>query len=345
MHRSIDTTEFSTIRKVALGGAVACVLFAAATVLAGPSSNLFFGRWISSTAGAVAPMPEAREGACVGFSSAPVGGFDEDRIYVTHGFTSFGDTNDTRAYDIDTNTWLALSPAPTVRSEGVGVAKGGLVYCLGGRSFDVLATNEAYDPTTDSWTTLAPMSVARAGLAGAALGNKIYTFGGNAVGSGPCSGPALNVAEAYNVATDSWSPITPPPVPVTQAVAITKGSSIYLIGGCTAFNAVQPGPVQIYSPNTDSWSAGAPMPTGRASLALGVLGNTIYAIAGWDNFVGNLSVVEGYDVDQDLWVGPLSPKTTAVSETFGVSHGGRIFVPGSGAFGSSSSVNEVFFRM
>ena len=85
MHRSIDTTEFSTIRKVALGGAVACVLFAAATVLAGPSSNLFFGRWISSTAGAVAPMPEAREGACVGFSSAPVGGFDEDRIYVSSG--------------------------------------------------------------------------------------------------------------------------------------------------------------------------------------------------------------------------------------------------------------------
>ena len=100
----------------------------------------------------------------------------------------------------------------------------------GGRFSGVLNLVEAYDPSTDMWTTLAPMAVPRAGFAASVVGNRIYTFGGNAFGGGPCSGAALDVAEAYDIASDTWSGITPPPIPVTQAVSVEKGGNIYCLG-------------------------------------------------------------------------------------------------------------------
>ena len=192
------------------------------------------------------------------------------------------------------------------------------------------------------------MATARAGLAASTVGNRIYTFGGNDGGGGPCTGNVLSTAEMYDIATDTWSPITPPPSPVSHAVSAQKGGNIYLIGGCT-----QPGGpftlqtavglVQIYDPVTDSWSAGAAMPTPRASHAVGVLGNTIYAIAGYDPLIGNLDVVEAYNRNKDTW-SPRTMKPRAVSEVFAASHGGKLYVPGSGAFGAAQAVNEIFSK-
>jgi len=59
---------------------------------------------------------------------------------------------------------------------------------------------------------------------------------------------------------------------------------------------------------------------------------------------GNLTVVEAYDIDKSSWSGPLTPKPAPASEVFAVSHGGKIYVPGSGAFGHSSAVFDVFER-
>jgi N-acetylneuraminic acid mutarotase len=176
------------------------------------------------------------------------------------------------------------------------------------------------------------------------VGNKIYAVGGNNSGGGPCSSGALNVAEVYDIATDTWSPITPPPIPVTQATAVAKGGKVIVIGGCTNVSTeLQPGPVQIYNPTTDTWAQGAPMPTGRAALAVGVLGNTAYAIGGIRLAAapfGNQAVVEAYDIDKDAWSGPLTPKTTSASEIFAAAHGGTLYVPGSGSFGVASGIFE-----
>ncbi len=101
--------------------------------------------------------------------------------------------------------------------------------------------------------------------------------------------------------------------------------------------------VQIYDRNTDTWTVGASMPTARASLALGDIGDTIYAIGGLDA-VGNLDDVEGYDIDKDTWTPALAMKTTPASEIHGVSHAGKIFVPGSGSFGLSLPIFEVLLK-
>lgn len=295
--------------------------------------NVFPGRWITSQVpGVLSPLPEAREGYCLGSQG--------NKLIMTHGFSG-GDTSDVRIYDTSADVWISGTSSPNPRSEGIGVTHGNLVYCIGGRLAGVTDLAEAYDAGADAWTTLAPMPTPRAGLAAAAHGNKIYTFGGNSVGAGPCSGPGLNVAEVYDIATDSWSSITPPPVPVTHALASAKGNKIILMGGCTNAN-VPVNVVQIYTPNKDSWSVGSPMPTPRASFAVGTLGNTVYAIAGWNGI--NLNVVEAYDIDKDAWVGPLSPKPTPASEAFAERQGSTLYVPGSGAFGNSSAVFEAMKR-
>jgi hypothetical protein len=357
--------------------------------------NIFPGRWLSSTAGQVAPLLEVREGYCWAFSSAAVdltdfdddndGLIDEDdfdgidndfdglvdeditglggrgRIYMTHGFSG-GDTDDVRVYDVQNDVWLddsgafgQLPPAApasgSVRSEGVGVGKGGLVYCLGGRSGGVLGLNEAYNPTTNGWTPLASLRP-RAGLGAAAVGSRIYAFGGRAAPGGPCSGAPIDapagglfgVAEVYDIPSDFWADITPPTVPVTDATAIAHGSLIYLIGGCTAAGTGSvTTAVQIYDRNTDMWTPGAAMPTARANLALGILGDTIYAIGGIA-FGSNLNTVEAYDIDKDQWTTGIASKVTPASEIHGVSHGGKIYVPGSGSFGASSAVFEVLLK-
>ncbi len=385
---------FTAVIALAVVGFAGLVILSIGSVNAQPGrDNVFRGKWLSSTTTppAVAPLPEGREGYCLGFSSAPViltefdddgdGDIDEDqfdgvdndgdglvdedivglggrgRIYMTHGFVAGGDTADVRVYDVQNDVWLDDSDAfgqlpladpasAGTTSEGVGVSQGGLVYCMGGRvagsgvARDVL---EAYNPTTNGWTGLAPMR-ARAGLAAAVVGSRIYAVGGRSATGGPCTGAPLNVAEAYDIPSDTWADITPPTFPVTDATAIAHGGKVFLIGGCTvaAGLANVTDKVQIYDRNTDTWTQGATMPTLRANLALGVIGNTIYAIGGIDATTANLDDVEAYDVDKDQWSINLADKTTPASEIHGVSHAGKIFVPGSGAFGMTSSVFEVF---
>ena len=334
--KTVSVNKIKTLKGLAVSALVASLLTAGVSVQAAGKDNVFPGKWLSSTALQLTPPPEGREGYCLGSRG--------NEVITTHGLAG-GDTGDVRIYDIAADTWRNGTSSPNPRSEGVGVTQDGLVYCLGGRNAGVVSLVEAYDPASDMWATLAAMPTARAGLAAAVKGSKIYTFGGNAFGSGPCSGAALNVAEMYDIPTDTWSLITPPPIPVSHALAERKGGKIYLIGGCSASGTVlNPSPVQIYNPNTDTWMMGTPMPTPRASFALGTLGNTLYAMGGWDEFTGNLSVVEAYDVDKDMWSGPLTPKTTASSENFAASHGGALYVVGSGSFGIATRVLEAFKR-
>lgn len=348
---------------------------------AGGKDNVFPGAWLSSNDGDVQELLEGREGYCLGFSGAPVdlAGFDDDgdgfvdedpfngldddmdgsidedtdgfgsraRIYMTHGFSeTSGDSDDVRVYDIEADVWL--DPAPAVasgnpRSEGVGVDHGGLIYCLGGRP--VLDVVEVYDPTANTWTTLESMPTARAGLAAATKGSRIYAVGGRTGGS-PCTGAILDVAEVYDIPTDTWASVTPPPILVTDATAIGHGGRIYLIGGCSQISPtlVRSDAVQIYDPQSDNWSLGAPMPTARHNHALGILGDTIYAIGGDGDAGSNLDVVEAYDIDKDEWTEDIAAKPNGSSENYGVSHGGKIYVPGSGIFGAAESFFDVFQR-
>jgi len=307
------------------------------------------GTWETLTS-----LPEPREGACVAFSSAEVGGGSAARIYVTNGY-SFGDSNTVRAYDIPSDTWISsLTPASTIRSEGVGAEHGGFVYCLGGRSGVVLDVLERYDPTSDSWTVLTPMPTARAGLAAAVVGDRIFAIGGRD-GTTPGSGNALNCVEAYDIDTDTWSPacgtagaLAAMPTPRMDVAAVAHGGKIYVAGGATGFNPGVNGPVvptlQVYNPVKNTWQTRAPMPVPVANAAVSTCGQRILVIGGRNvqmfGFGGTkLDAVQEFNPNTNSWL-VLDPIPTGRSEEGAEFHGGRIYVLGSGLFGASLADNE-----
>lgn len=288
------------------------------------------GTWTS-----LAPLPAPAEGMTVG----GVG----EVIIGAYGY-SFGDSNATRLYNINTNTWIAGAPAPLpVRSEEAygDTTHGGLFYVIGGRSAGVLNNLERYSPVTNTWTTLTPMPTARAASAAAVVGNAIFVIGGRTSGGGPCTGGPLATVERYDIDTDTWSTAASLPSPRSDLAAAEQGGKIYVFGGCnvTGFLA----DVDVYDPVTDTWStAPADMPTARASLVAGKVGNRIYAIGGWAGGPA-LGVNEVYNVAKDSWSAD-TPMTTPRGEAGSYSHGGRIYVVGGAqpAFGASVAANEVF---
>jgi hypothetical protein len=68
---------------------------------------------------------------------------------------------------------------PTARVGAGGVAIGGKVIVMGGRTGTTyLNAVEAYDPVTNSWTTRAAMPTARAAFGVAGISGFLYAVGG-----------------------------------------------------------------------------------------------------------------------------------------------------------------------
>src|SRR5215831_8543765 len=109
-------------------------------------------------------MPTARAGS----AAAVV----DDAIFVLGGRLSgngpcsgggpFLDT--VERYDIATDTWTAVAPLPSPRSDLAAVNHGGKIFVFGGcNNTGFLSDVDMYDPETNTWTTgLAPMPTARA---------------------------------------------------------------------------------------------------------------------------------------------------------------------------------------
>ncbi len=306
------------------------------------------------TPGGLACLPEGREGA----ATARV----DNEIIVTHGFSALiGDSNDTRIYDIDTDTWSnpAPTPPPTVsRSELAGAAHGNLMYAVGGRGFfggifGVLANLEVYDRVANAWASLPSMPTPRAGLGAVVVGDKLLAIGGR-TGTVPGSGTPLDCLEAFDISAGSWGPacgtpgaLSAMPVAAMDVAAVAHGGKIYVIGGAGGPDPGGPllSDVQIYDVSSDAWSLGAPMPTARANLNLATCGSVIVALGGriGPAFFGtavNTATVEAYDIPGNTWAIGLTPMPTAKSEHGAISHGDTVHVTGSGIFGAALNSHE-----
>ena len=280
----------------------------------------------------LAPLPAPTEGLHVGSV--------DDRIVAAYGFTG-GNTNLTRIYDIESDSWSFGTPGPLpTRAEGAAATHGGHFYSVGGRSGGPLPDLDRYTPDTDTWVSLADMATARRGLGAAIVGNALYAIGGS-TGTAPCSGSPLATVERYDIDTDTWSTAAPLPSPRSDLAAVAHGGKIYVFGGClgsvTAINNVD-----VYDPVTDTWStAPADLPTARSSMyGAAAKGNRIYVIGGQDGGV-QLTTNEFYTVSHDTWSTD-EPMPSARAEMGVVSHGGRIYTVGGGLFGISSNLNLVF---
>src|SRR6266446_1657680 len=216
--------RFCTRRKWFL----AIVAGALGTFTAGQAAHAQ-GTW--TTLAPVSPSPT--EGMTVGGIGQVIVG--------AYGFSASlgGNTNQTRLYNISTDSWStgALAPMPARADAASGdTTHGGFLYVIGGgNSSAALSDLERYDPVLDAWITLAPMPTARAGAAAAVIDDGIFVIGGRQSTNGPCSGgPYLQTVEKYDIDTNTWSPVAQLPTPRSDLAAVAHGGKIFIFGGCSS---------------------------------------------------------------------------------------------------------------
>lgn len=303
---------------------------------------------------ALAPIPPAVAGA-IGNTEGGCTAVIGDKIYVAFGFVpGIGDTNFLRIYDIPSDTWTIGPSVPTAgRSEMYrGVAHGGKLYCLGGRS-----TTEtwSFDPATSTWTSLAPIPDLRVGTTAADFGNSIFVFGGRKAFA-PCSGPAVTPSSSfttilrYDIDQNAWFNAGNLVIPRSDATVARVGHLMYIFGGCDGGSF--PNGVEVYDPGTATATLlSVPLPGGpRADLAAANPENgssaspshSIHITGGWrpGGSVTPNHII--FDVNsQTFTVGVEMPRHCApgVDRAEGelVYHGDRIYAVGGScpAFGSS----------
>ena len=124
----------------------------------------------------------------------------DGKIYVVRGYPgNWITSNNLFINDSDTNNWTFGNPMPTPRGSPNANFVNGILYVIGGDSYDYsLVQVEAYGPLTEQWTSLAPMPTARHELGVVSYDDKIYAIGG-----GPHNGLTVsNKNEIYYLNQD-----------------------------------------------------------------------------------------------------------------------------------------------
>jgi N-acetylneuraminic acid mutarotase len=234
--------------------------------------------------------------------------------------------------------WQRVAPMPVGMSSNAVLGKDGQIYVMGGTGFNpafsVLADAEAYDPKTDKWQLIAQVPTRRGG-AGVAAGpdGRIYVIGGGTSRNKFLVDPTMNVVEAYDPATKSWTRVKSLPTPRPPAAVTAKGADgrarIYAIGGRNGDPTNGLNTVEAYDPSTDSWTTMAPMPYGRHCHATttGPDGR-IYVIGGTNREVFSTDNMEIYDPVKNTWTfgAPLPYGVECAAATSTSGPDGEVFV-------------------
>jgi len=133
----------------------------------------------------------------------------------------------------------------------------------------------------------------------------IYVIGG---GNGSVS--YLNVNEAYDPATNTWTSKTIMPTARNWCTSSAVNNVIYVIGG---YNGSMLAINEAYDPVTDTWVAKTGMSTPRDHHTSSVVNNVIYVIGGHD-LSGPFATNEAYDPATDTW----TTKTSMPTARFGL---------------------------
>jgi hypothetical protein len=190
--------------------------------------------------------------------------------------------------------WRRIADIPTPRSEVAAAVFRDEVYVIGG--FGGGRVVEIFDGQRWRRGPDLPIEVdhamaAAVSDAGDAAG--VYVFGGNA--------PAPT-ARGFRLApgATAWREIAGMPGPRSQAAAVARGTSVYVVGGYDGQRLVAP--TYAYEANADRWRQVAPIPTTRDHLAAAMIIGRICAIGGRKlSLTTNLATFECYDAGADRW--------------------------------------------
>ena len=121
---------------------------------------------------------------------------------------------------------------------------------------------------------------------------KLYAIGG--YGS-----MTLDVNEAYDPTTDTWSTKSPMPTAREHLAIASVNSNIYAIGGFEKM-AGNLDSNEVYNTITDSWEELEPIPTARNGLTASVLGEAVLVIGG-ESKIETFDKNEAY-IPEEGWI-------------------------------------------
>jgi len=207
-------------------------------------------------------------------------------------------------------TWNAVAPLPTPRSDIASANLLGYIYAAGGNAPTPTTAVERYDIHANKWEAVAPLNHPRAGCALVACAGKLYAIGGatDLYGNGTCT------VESYDPTVDMWVMVAPMECERRRGcAAVQSGGFIFVMGGEEFdVDAVPPrrettGWVERFDPRTGRWMTMSPMPTARGCLTAVAMEDRILAIGGIGEGESNAdccvyATVEAYDPAEDTWV-------------------------------------------
>jgi N-acetylneuraminic acid mutarotase len=231
-------------------------------------------------------------------------------------------------YDPANDSWKALAPLPAKRASAGAALVNGKIYVIGGatalpgakdsalhpaRPHLVVGTVDEYDLATNTWRARAVMPTPRNHHGVAAVGGKIYAIGGRVASIFITTGSNIDVVEAYDPATDTWSrPLKRLPKPRSGGATGVYNGRIYYIGGeaqdpdmLAAFRSVE-----AYDPATNQWQILPPMLNPRHGHAGEVLGDRFYTVSGSVQSAAAGTPTE-VDFTQALQLNLVAPEHTA----------------------------------
>ncbi|MES2154187.1 MAG: choice-of-anchor X domain-containing protein [bacterium] len=273
-----------------------------------------------------APLLSAPAAAYAGWCAPPSGSVGSGTVVVSNGLLHDNDpTSDSDAaacYNDVTKVWYGLPPAPTRRSQAVGVSVGTVYYVIGGKSdacgpTKVCGTVDAYDSTTGAWTTLPnPMPVAVAGAGAAAWGNQIFVFGGRTCAVMYGCGAQGNV-QVLDLSTLTWSlGVMPMPTPRADVQSVTLSSApipgfcapmIVAGGNSWGAPASELASVDIFDACVGAWATPGTIPDMPLAVqdAVAISGASGICVVGGFNHNVATNAVQRYDIASNAWtLGP-----------------------------------------
>uniref|UniRef100_A0A0P4WFA8 Kelch-like protein diablo n=1 Tax=Scylla olivacea TaxID=85551 RepID=A0A0P4WFA8_SCYOL len=226
------------------------------------------------------------------------------------GFSIGGITNEITYYLASAGRWRHLTTIPHVEQCNYGTAVlANQLYVIGGCFNQALQENIhpfgfRYNPHHNKWTTMAPMHRERCRFSLTVLAGLLYAVGGASEAADDGAAEDESLCEAYNPATDTWTPVAGLAGARAQHGAATLEGLLYVAGGLEGERVLAS--CYAYSPAAAAWLPRAPMLTPRADHACVTHAGRLYVCGGWyEEEAGNTRVladtVDCYDPRTDTW--------------------------------------------
>ncbi len=185
------------------------------------------------------------------------------------------------------------------------------------------------------WKNIAGLPSARSDPALVAYGDQIYAIGGID------SQGAYGGLDRYDPQSNNWISLSPKPLPVFNAQAAVISGLIFMPGGRTSLENIQPtNLLEIYDTNTGRWSKGASLPIPLSGYGLAAFDGELYLFGGWDG-QNYRNTVYMYDPTTDTWE-QRTPMPTTRAFCGVAEAGGRIFVIGGMNGDQPVDANEIY---